>query len=151
MIGSGKKCPNCGGTVSAGRQSCQNCGRSFSAQVVELGDRPGHEFHGNQHTGSQGGGDSGDKAKSYGEEHPVKGFLFPRQEKDSAVRKFGREVKAVAKDLLHEVTTKHPRGGDIARMAEKEPVWVGQLPFSARVDQLEQALVALAAEELDEA
>lgn len=34
-VGSGKKCSSCGGTVSSGRSSCQNCGHSFGS----LGDR----------------------------------------------------------------------------------------------------------------
>jgi hypothetical protein len=38
-VGSGKKCSSCGGTVAAGRKTCQNCGHSFSSlaqRVVEL-------------------------------------------------------------------------------------------------------------------
>lgn len=68
-VGSGKKCSNCGGTVAAGRKTCHNCGESFGALEdrilalelavtalgrAEFGDVPGHDFHGNQHTGGIG-------------------------------------------------------------------------------------------------
>lgn len=65
-VGSGKKCSSCGGTVAAGRKTCQNCGHSFASlgdrvdavedavlalAALEFGALFGHPFHGNQYTG----------------------------------------------------------------------------------------------------
>lgn len=56
MIGSGKKCSNCGGTVAADRKTCHNCGSNFAVIDQEFGDSEGHPFRGNQHTSGSDGG-----------------------------------------------------------------------------------------------
>lgn len=127
MIGSGKKCPSCGGTVAAGRETCQNCGASFSAQVLEFRDVSDED----------------------------------RDERGRWVSGIVDAVKETAKELVS------PREPDIVNLLGRtrgsegrksearpkaeamKPVWIGQLPFTERVDHLERALLGLSAAEFD--
>jgi len=83
MIGDGKKCADCGGTVGGDAKTCHNCGHSFAATETEaltaridaaedallalasqtFGDQAGHPFHGNQYKETEG---SADKRRSEG-------------------------------------------------------------------------------------